>query len=135
MLKWLVLISLLWLQGCSSLGKLAVPEVKPVEVVTITKPAPMYHPPLPEAIIPAEVEWTVLNPSVMRQYIENYDAGDAPAVAYYGLSSQGYENLANNFADIKRYIRQALNIVQYYRENDPTRKKEQDQPLPETESE
>ena len=95
----------------------------------------MYHPPLPEAIIPAEVEWTVLNPSVMRQYIEDYDAGNAPAVAYYGLSSQGYENLSNNFADIKRYIRQALNIVQYYRENDPTRKKEQDQPLPEAESE
>ena len=67
--------------------------------------------------------------------IEDYDAGNAPAVAYYGLSSQGYENLANNFADIKRYIRQALNIVQYYRENDPTRKKEQDQPLPEAESE
>ena len=135
MKKWLVLSSLFWLQGCSSLGKLAVPEVKPVEVVTITKPAPIYHPPLPEAIIPAEVEWTVLNPSVMRQYIEDYDAGNAPAVAYYGLSSQGYENLANNFADIKRYIRQALNIVQYYRENDPTRKKEQDQPLPEAESE
>ena len=134
MLKWLLLSSLLWLQGCSSLssflGKVAVPEVKPVEVVTITKPAPMYHPPLPESITPAEVEWTVLNPSVMRTYIDNYDNGNAPAMAYYGLSAQGYENLANSFADVKRYIRQVLNIVQYYRDNDPAKAKE-----PEAESE
>ena len=134
MKKWLLLSSLLWLQGCSSLsgllGKAAVPEVKPIEVITITKPAPMYHPSLPEPIVPTEVEWTVLNPSVMRTYIDNYDNGNAPAMAYYGLSAQGYENLANNFSDVKRYIRQTLNIIKYYRDNDPTRNEE-----PETESE
>ena len=105
-------------------GSTAVPEVRPVEVVTITEPAPMYHPPLPESVVPSEVEWTVLNPSVMREYIENYDEGDAPAMAYYGLSSQGYENLSNNFADVRRYIRQVLNIIKYYRDNEPTRKDE-----------
>ena len=133
-MKWFLLISLIGLQGCSTVGGLfgrgVVPEVKPVEVVTIAKPAPMYHPPLPEAVVAAIVEWTVLNPSVMRQYIENYDAGNAPAMAYYGLSSQGYENLSNNFADIKRYIRQTLNIIKYYRDNDPTQKDK-----PESESE
>ena len=30
----------------------------------------------------------------------------------------------NNLADIRRYIRQTLNIVQYYRENAPTREEE-----------
>ena len=135
--KWLLLISLIGLQGCSTLGglfgKAAVPEVKPVEVITITEPAPMYHPPLPESLVPSEVEWTVLNPSVMREYIDNYDEGNAPAMAYYGLSSQGYENLSNNFADIKRYIRQTLNIIKYYRENDPTKKDQE--PEVEVESE
>tara|TARA_R110000823_G_scaffold5409_3_gene21352 strand:+ start:224 stop:553 length:330 start_codon:yes stop_codon:yes gene_type:complete len=101
-----------------------VPVVAPVEVVTITVPAPMYHPPLPEGLTPAEIEWIILNPSIMREYIENYDAGNAPAVAYYGLTAQAYENLANNLADIRRYIRQNLNIIQYYRDNDPTRKTE-----------
>ena len=95
-----------------------------MEIVTITEPAPMYHPTLPEGVNPAEIEWIVLNPSVMREYIENYDAGDAPAVAYYGLTAQAYENLANNLADIRRYIRQTLNIILYYRENDPTREEE-----------
>tara|TARA_R110000823_G_scaffold293065_3_gene411877 strand:- start:630 stop:1016 length:387 start_codon:yes stop_codon:yes gene_type:complete len=128
-MKYLILSSAIALSGCSTVGGLfdrpdPVPVVAPVEVITITEPAPMYHPSLPEGVNPAEIEWIVLNPSVMREYIENYDAGDAPAVAYYGLTSQAYENLANNLADIRRYIRQTLNIVQYYRENDPTREEE-----------
>ena len=130
-MKFLLLSSLAALSGCSTLGNLfssppEVPQVAPVEIVTITEPAPMYHPTLPEGVNPAEIEWIVLNPSVMREYIENYDAGDAPAVAYYGLTSQDYENLANNLADIRRYIRQTLNIIKYYRDNDPTRDNEEE---------
>ena len=130
-MKPLLLSSVVALSGCSALGNLfsdppAVPEVAPVEIVTITEPAPMYHPPLPEAVNPTEIEWIVLNPAVMRQYIENYDEGNAPAIAYYGLTSQAYQNLANNLADIRRYIRQTLNIIRYYRENDPTREREEE---------
>jgi len=122
-MKYLILSSLLFLSGCSTLGNMfsrpaAVPVVTPVEIITITEPAPLYHPPLPEGVNPAEIEWIVLNPSVMRQYIENYDEGNAPAVAYYSLTAQAYENLANNLADIRRYIRQTLNIILYYREQD-----------------
>lgn len=122
-MKALILISVLALSGCSLFGRsAAVPVVAPVEIVTITEPAPMYHPPLPEGVAPAEIEWIVLNPSVMREYISNYDAGEAPAVAYYSLTSQAYQNLSNNLADIRRYIRQSLNIIKYYRDNDPTKK-------------
>jgi len=125
-----LLLSSVFLSGCSTLGNMfssppAVPEVAPVEIVTITEPAPMYHPPLPEGVSPAEIEWIVLNPSVMRQYIEDYDEGNAPAVAYYGLTAQAYENLTNNLADIRRYIRQALNIIQYYREQDQSNSEEE----------
>ena len=120
-MKFLILSSLLFLSGCSVLGGMfsrpaVVPVVAPVEIVTIREPAPMYHPPLPEGVTPAEIEWIVLNPSVMREYIDNYDAGDAPAVAYYGLTAQAYENLSNNLSDIRRYIRQ----------NDPTREDEEE---------
>jgi len=130
-MKFLLLSSAVALGGCSTLGNLfstppEVPQVAPVEIITVTEPAPLYHPPLPEGVTPAEIEWIVLNPSVMREYIENYDEGDAPAVAYYGLTAQAYENLANNLADIRRYIRQTLNIIQYYRENDPTRDNEEE---------
>ena len=124
-MRFLFLSSLVLISGCSMFGgSPAVPVVAPIEIVTVTVPAPMYHPPLPEAVMPAEVRWVVLNPSVMRAYIENYDVGDAPAVAYYGLTNQAYENLANNLADIRRYISQLLNINRNYRENDPTRSTE-----------
>ena len=127
-MKKLLLISILFLSGCSTYGNLfdKVPETKQVEIITVQEPAPIYHPPLPEVLSPAEIKWKVLNPETMRTYIKDYDNGDAPAVAYYGLTSQGYENLSNNIADIKRYIRQSLTIIEYYRDNDPTKNKEND---------
>ena len=125
-MKYLTLSSAIALSGCSPFSGLfnsdpEVPQVAPVEVVTITVPAPAYHPPLPEGVSPAEIEWVVLTPEIMREYIAELDAQSAPQMAYYGLTSQAYENLANNLADIRRYIRQTLNVIQYYRENDPTR--------------
>jgi|TARA_R100000908_G_scaffold64612_1_gene49138 PBP1b-binding outer membrane lipoprotein LpoB len=127
-MKKLLLISILFLSGCSTYGNLfdKVPETKQVEILTVQEPAPIYHPPLPEVLSPSEIKWKVLNPETMRTYIEDYDKGDAPAVAYYSLTSQGYENLSNNIADIKRYIRQSLTIIEYYRDNDPTKNKEND---------
>ena len=38
--------------------------------------------------------------------------------AFYGLSTKGYENLSHNMAEIKRYIRQVLSIIDYYKESD-----------------
>ena len=127
-MKKLLLISILFLSGCSTYGNLfdKVPETKQVEILTVQEPAPIYHPPLPEVLSPSEIKWKVLNPETMRTYIKDYDKGDAPAVAYYSLTSQGYENLSNNIADIKRYIRQSLTIIEYYRDNDPTKNEEND---------
>jgi hypothetical protein len=124
-MKVLLISFILLTTGCSSvLSK--PPKVDPVEIITVQKPAPMYHPPLPEAVSPAVVKWKILNPETMREYMTNYEKGDAPAVAYYSLTTQGYENLSNNIADVKRYIRQNLAIIEYYRDNDPTAEDNQD---------
>ena len=42
----------------------------------------------------------------------------AAVSAYCGLTTQGYENLSNNIADLKRYLSQLKSIVKYYREID-----------------
>ena len=90
-MKALLFLALLLVSGCSILGSSRdIPEVKPVEVVTVVKKAPTYHPPLPNQIAPVPVEWTVLNP----------------------------ENLSTNMAEVKRYLRQVLSILKYYRELD-----------------
>ena len=54
----------------------------------------------------------------MQQYLEDLKIGNAPIDAYYGLTPKGYENLSTNIAEIKRYIRQSISIIDYYRKLD-----------------
>ena len=104
-----------------------MPETKTVEVVTITKPAAVYHPPLPNKVKTKPVEWKVLTPQIMDEYLTDLKEGNAPTNVYYGVSPTGYENLSVNMAELKRYIRQVLSIVAYYKElNEPEEKPEDD---------
>ena len=120
-LKLLPILLLIICSGCSLLGsKPYVPEVKPVEVVTITKPAAVYHPPLPNKVSTKPVEWTVITPSTMTEYLNDLEKGEAPTNVYYGVSPMGYENLALNMAELKRYIRQVLSIINYYQDLNKT---------------
>tara|TARA_R100001126_G_scaffold93118_1_gene63374 strand:+ start:589 stop:921 length:333 start_codon:yes stop_codon:yes gene_type:complete len=96
----------------------SIPEVAPVEVVTVVKKAPTYHPPLPNSINTVPVEWTVLNAELMQEYLDDYEEGNAPTNVWYSLTSKGYENLSFNMAEVKRYLRQVLNIVEYYKNLD-----------------
>ena len=119
LIKILPLLVLLLVSGCSILGsKRDIPEVAPVEVVTVVKKAPIYHPPLPNQIDPVPVEWTVLTPELMQEYLDDLNEGNAPTNAWYSLTTKGYENLSTNMAEVKRYLRQALSILKYYRELD-----------------
>jgi hypothetical protein len=118
-MKALLFLTLLLVSGCSILGSSRdIPEVKPVEVVTVVKKAPTYHPPLPNQINPVPVEWTVLNPELMQEYLDDLNEGNAPTNAWYALTTKGYENLSTNMAEVKRYLRQVLSILKYYRELD-----------------
>ena len=101
------------------------PEVKPVEVVTLERPAPMYHPPLPNQIKALPVEWKVLTPDTMEEYLNDLREGEAPSHAWYGLTTKGYENLSNNMAEVKRYIRQVISVIEYYRKTDDARQNEE----------
>ena len=123
MMKKLLILPLLLINGCSTyslLGDMAnrEPQTKPVEVVTVAKRNPIYHPPLPEPIEASDVEWKILTPDTMKEYLAQVEAGEEPRVAFYGLTSQGYENLSMNMGEIKRYLEQILHIVGYYREVD-----------------
>ena len=118
-MKLLLLAVLLLVSGCSILGSgRDIPEVKPVEVVTVVKKAPMYHPPLPNNIESVPVEWTVLNPELMQAYLDDLNEGNAPTNVWYALTTKGYENLSINMAEVKRYLRQVISIVKYYKKLD-----------------
>jgi hypothetical protein len=113
------ILPVLILSGCGLFGqKPYIPETKPVEVVTVVQPAAVYHPALPNSISTSPVEWTVLTPETMQEYLNDLNEGNAPTNAFYGLSTKGYENLSATMSEIKRYIRQLQNIVQYYKSLD-----------------
>ena len=54
----------------------------------------------------------------MSEYLTDLEKGEAPTNVYYGISPTGYENLSVNMAELKRYIRQVLSIVDYYKKLD-----------------
>jgi len=91
-------------------------QTKPVEVVTIAEPMPIYHPPLPLEVQLVDVDWTVLTPDLMAEYLKMLEEGSAPQTAYYALTSKEYENLSMNMAELKRYLKDSLHIIEFYRE-------------------
>ena len=105
---------LLVLANCSMIPT----STKPVEVITIAESVPMYHPPLPLEVQLVDIDWEILTPQLMIDYLASYEDGSAPATAYYSLTSKEYENLSMNMAEIKRYLRDTLSIIKFYREYD-----------------
>lgn len=98
--------------GCSMIPS----QTKPVEVRTISERPPMYHPPLPLEIQMVDVDWTVMTPQLMAEYLQALEEGSAPKSAYYSLTTKEYENLSMNMAEIKRYLQDTLHIIEFYRE-------------------
>ena len=117
-MKNLALISFCLVMASCSLMQ----PVKPVEVRSIAERPPMYHPPLPYPMSLSEVDWEIMTPELMEQYLQNLENGEAPRRAYYSLSSKEYENLSMDMAEITRWSKDILSIIKYYREYDKPKK-------------
>ena len=113
MRKLIFAVSLLLVVGCSMM-----PNTKQVEVKTIAERPPMYHPPLPMEMQLTDVQFEVLTPETMTTYLGLIDENKAPRKPYYALTTKQYENLAMNMAEIKRYTKNILTIVKFYRDYD-----------------
>ena len=109
--------TLLALSACS-MFQFGGAKTKPVEVVNIEERPPMFHPPLPMEMQMVNFDWEILTPDIMREYLQLIEEGKAPRQAYYALTTKDYENISNNMAEIKRYTRDILAIVEYYRSLD-----------------
>lgn len=122
-MKNLLIISFgILMTGCSMIPT----QTRPVEVVTIAERPPMYHPPLPLELQLVDIDWEVMTPELMEQYLKDIEEGNAPRKAYYSLSSQDYENLSMNMAEITRYLKETLGIIEFYREYDKEENQEED---------
>jgi len=120
----LLTISIIWLlSGCSLIPQ---NRTQPIQVQTITLPAPMFHPPMPLEVNLQDVTWRVLTPEIMAEYLALVEEGSAPSEPYYALSTNGYESLSMNMAELKRYVTNVLAIIEYYRmQDEETRAREE----------
>ena len=60
-----------------------------------------------------EVKWKVLTPNTMEQYLADLEAGEALVSAYYGLTTQGYENLSNIWFSSKMKTVKQITVINY----------------------
>tara|TARA_R110001606_G_C15225820_1_gene634567 strand:+ start:430 stop:852 length:423 start_codon:yes stop_codon:yes gene_type:complete len=95
---------------------------KPIEVVSIAKMPTIYDPPLPIELQLLDIDWTIYTPELMAQYLKDIENGNAPRQAFYSLTTKEYENLSMNMADQKRYLKEILSIIGYYRQIDEPKK-------------
>ncbi len=112
-MKQIIILISVFFVSCASL-----PRAEPIDVRTIAERPPMYHPPLPVELQLLAVKFEVLTPSIMEEYLALIKAKNEPERPYYALTTQQYENLSNNMAELKRYLNNILLIVEYYRNYD-----------------
>ena len=105
-MKYLALIGILFLTACGS----PEPEV-PVR-------PPSYFPPInhiaaPRPVVMRNVDFYVVTPATYDEFVTRYTNENGELV-YIAMSTQDYENLTFNLADLQRYIKQQKAVIVYY---------------------
>ena len=109
----LLLVTALLISGCS--GIWSKPEK---EIVTVTKLVERQIPtvPHPKQVQMNEIKIYVVSPSEnFEEFKKEFEAKNG-ADSYIAISVKDYENLAKNFAELRRYIEQQKQIILYYEE-------------------
>ena len=103
----MILLTSLTLMGCS-----LIPEPK---IVTVTKTVKTEVPIVarPKQVQLNDVKIYVVSKVNYAEFVKSY-AKKNGADSYIALSVKDYENLALNFAELRRYIEQQKQIIVYY---------------------
>ena len=99
--------------GCSVLPKVDFTPPPPVKVITEEVKVDIYQPPLPNEIGLEDVAWFVITKDNWEESVAKVEGllgGDFVVMA---LTPKGYENMAYNLQEIRRYIRQQKEIILY----------------------
>ena len=108
-------LTILLSSGCSVLPKIDFTPPPPVQVITTEVKLDIYQPPLPQEISMQDVTWFVITKENYEEQIDKVETllgGDFVVIA---LTPTGYESMAYNLQEIRRFIRQQKEIILYYR--------------------
>lgn len=104
------------LAGCALFSGSRPDPAPPVETVTQRIPQEIYQPPLPNPVRLEDIRWFVItadNLDAQIARIENLQDGD---FVVFAVTPRDYENMAGNLQELRRYVRQQREIIEYYRE-------------------
>lgn len=88
----------------------------PVEIVTREVPQRIYQPPAPNPLELEDVEWFVITEENFNEQIQRLQELQGTEWVIFAVTPRAYENMAYNFQEMRRYIRQQGEIIVYYRE-------------------
>lgn len=101
-----LLVVLLAVSGCG---------LKPLLVNTLAIEAEQFHPPLPPAVVPVEVEVEVLTFEVTTELNDRVARGEALPYSYFAFSEQDWITFAQWQERVLLHIRQLGGLLEYYR--------------------
>ena len=103
-------ILLLITSGCSLLG------TKQLEVVSKPVQIDIMQPDLPRPVDLTAPKWYVVSEKNLDEFMVKFKE-DEGLLAFIAVSPQGYENVAMDIADMRRYILQQKDIILYYEQS------------------
>ena len=119
-MKILLLSLLILLPGCSVLSRFGdvepLPPLPPVQIITEQVKLDIFQPPLPQEIRMENVRWYVITEVNLEEKIAEIKQDLGGEFAIMAMTPQGYENMAINMQELRRYILQQKEIILYYRE-------------------
>ena len=108
-------LTILLSSGCSVVPEVEYTPPPPVTVITEEVRLDIYQPPLPQEIHLQDVTWFIItkdNWDESAVKVETLLGGDFVVMA---LTPVGYESMAHNLQEMRRFIRQQKEIILYYR--------------------
>ena len=109
MIKYVLLLTAVFLAACGSSTKME--PVNPVEVrtVEVQKPAPLV--PKVDQLKLREVTWVIITPENIDEKFKEIKTGE---LVFFALTTNGYENIALNLSDVRALIAQQNKIIAIY---------------------
>lgn len=109
-------LTILLSSGCGVLPTVEYTPPPPVEVVTTEIKLDIYQPPLPQEITMQDVTWFVITKNNYEEAVARVEELIGGEFVVIALTPAGYESMAYNLQEIRRFIRQQKEIILYYRE-------------------
>lgn len=90
------------------------PKVKPVEITTSPAKIPTLVVPAADQITARPVEWIIITEKNYQEVFDQLRKNNKDVVLF-GITAEGYENLALNLSDLRTHIEQKNAIIVAYK--------------------